>query len=147
MHSAGEARLSTGIPGLDEVLHGGLLPGRAYLVCGGPGTGKTILGLHFLCQGARRSENVLLITLEEKQENLYADGARIGLNLEKVNFLDLSPESGYFSEVQSYDIFLPAEVGRQPITNKITETVERLQPTRIFLDPLTQFRYLATDIF
>ncbi|MDF2693591.1 MAG: putative circadian clock protein KaiC, partial [Labilithrix sp.] len=47
-----ERRLSTGVAGLDEALHGGLLPGRTYVVRGGPGTGKTILGLHFLTAGA-----------------------------------------------------------------------------------------------
>jgi circadian clock protein KaiC len=40
-------RLSSGIRGFDEVLHGGFIPGRAYLVRGGPGSGKTTLGLHF----------------------------------------------------------------------------------------------------
>ncbi|MCS7309588.1 MAG: recombinase, partial [Armatimonadetes bacterium] len=50
----GEARISTGVPGLDEVLEGGLLPRRAYLLRGAPGTGKTLLGLHFLAAGTRR---------------------------------------------------------------------------------------------
>ncbi|MDZ4874624.1 MAG: hypothetical protein CLLPBCKN_004020 [Chroococcidiopsis cubana SAG 39.79] len=40
-------RMSTGISGLDEVLHGGLIPVRAYLVRGGSGAGKTTLGLSF----------------------------------------------------------------------------------------------------
>lgn len=39
-------RLSTGIAGLDYILMGGLIPQRAYLVRGGPGSGKTTLGLH-----------------------------------------------------------------------------------------------------
>src|SRR5439155_20409671 len=45
-------RLSTGIAGLDEVLHGGLLPHRSYLVRGTAGTGKTTLGVHFLTAGS-----------------------------------------------------------------------------------------------
>ena len=45
------SRVSTGVPGLDEVLYGGLLPRRSYLLRGGPGTGKTILGMHFLHEG------------------------------------------------------------------------------------------------
>ena len=44
--------MSTGIAGLDELLDGGLIPGRAYVVRVGPGTGKTTLGLHFLAAGA-----------------------------------------------------------------------------------------------
>ena len=45
-------RQSTGITGLDEILGGGLVEGRSYLLSGGPGTGKTILGLTFLTTGA-----------------------------------------------------------------------------------------------
>lgn len=54
-------RLSTGIPGLDEVLHTGFVSRRAYLVRGGTGTGKTTLGLHFLATGATYGEQVLYI--------------------------------------------------------------------------------------
>ena len=42
----------TGIPGLDEITHGGLPAGRPTLVCGGPGSGKTLLGISFLVNGA-----------------------------------------------------------------------------------------------
>ncbi len=43
----------TGIPGLDEVTLGGLPTGRPTLVCGGPGSGKTLLGISMLVNGAR----------------------------------------------------------------------------------------------
>ncbi len=49
--------------------------------------------------------------------------------------------------MQTYDIFAPAEVEREPTTHKILETVKELQPTRVFADALTQFRYLAADAF
>jgi len=44
-------RISTGIKGLDDMLGGGLPSGRCILVCGGPGSGKTILSVQFLCNG------------------------------------------------------------------------------------------------
>jgi predicted ATP-dependent serine protease len=46
-------RVSTGIAGLNEILHGGLVRERSYLVRGGPGTGKTTMGMHFWQQGLR----------------------------------------------------------------------------------------------
>ena len=46
-----DGRLSVGVPGLDDVLEGGLLPRCAYLLRGGPGCGKTTLGLYFLTTG------------------------------------------------------------------------------------------------
>ncbi|MGC9505766.1 ATPase domain-containing protein [Baaleninema sp.] len=54
-------RLSIGIPGFDRVLHGGLVPGGSYLVRGGPGCGKTTLGLHFLVSGQSNGERALVV--------------------------------------------------------------------------------------
>ena len=140
-------RVSTGISGLDEILHGGLIPAQAYLIRGGPGTGKTTLGLHFLSAGVVRGEQSLFITLGEPEAQLRRNAQSLGLDLNGVNFLDLSPSSEFFIKVQTYDIFSPAEVEREPITQKIIEQVHFLQPQRIFLDAITQFRYLSTDAF
>src|SRR3954468_11419087 len=64
------ARLSTGIPGLDDVLGGGLPQGHMYLIEGESGAGKTTLGLHFLLAGQRRGERTLWITLSETERQL-----------------------------------------------------------------------------
>ena len=140
-------RLSTGIPGFDEILHGGLIPGRAYLVRGQSGTGKTILGLHFLSSGAEAGEKSLYITLGESAEQIRTNAEALGFDLKGIAFLDLSPTSQFFTEIQTYDIFSPAEVEREPTTHRIIEQVEVLKPQRIFLDAMTQFRYLSPDAF
>ncbi|HEX2203249.1 MAG TPA: ATPase domain-containing protein [Longimicrobium sp.] len=143
----GTPRRPTGVPGLDEVLHGGLPPERAYLVRGGPGTGKTTLGLHFLRTGAALGEPVLLVTLESAEPQLRHDAATQGLDLSGITFLDLSPTRDFFAENQSYDIFSPADVERDPTTRRIVETVEGLKPQRVFVDAVTTLRYLAPDAF
>jgi len=140
-------RLSTGIPGLDEVLYSGLIPGQAYLVRGGPGTGKTTLGLHFLNAGVANGEKTLFITLGEPAEQICKNAEALGFDPKYIVFLDLSPSSEFFAQVQTYDIFSPAEVEREPTTQKIIEQVETLKPQRIFLDAMTQLRYLSTDAF
>ena len=61
-------KVATQIEGLDEILHGGLIPGRAYLIRGGPGTGKTTLGLQFLRAGVDRDEGALFLTLDSSTE-------------------------------------------------------------------------------
>ena len=71
--SEGKERLSTGITGLDEVLHGGLVPQQSYLVRGSAGTGKTTIGCHFLTAAAANGEKSLFITLGTPE-------ARIRLN-------------------------------------------------------------------
>lgn len=139
-------RLSTGIEGLDEILFGGLIPGRAYLISGGPGTGKSTLGLHFLTAGSEK-EKSLFISLEESESKIRTNAQPRNFNLEKIEFLDLSPTSEFFLESKTYDIFSPAEVEREPITKKIMDTVEAINPTRVFIDPMTQFRYLSSDVY
>ncbi len=140
-------RLSTGVPGFDEVLHGGFIPGRAYLVRGQSGTGKTTLGLHFLKAGAEAGKKSLYITLGESAEQIRTNADALGFDLKGITFLDLSPSSQFFTEIQTYDIFSPAEVEREPTTQQIIEQVETLKPQRIFLDAMTQFRYLSPDAF
>jgi circadian clock protein KaiC len=137
-------RVPTGVPGLDEILHGGLVRGRTYLVRGGPGAGKTTLGLHFL---TAEGGPALFISLGEPEEQLRANASLRGFDLAEVAFLDLSPSRDFFAEVETYDIFSPAEVEREPTTERIVARVEEVKPERVFLDAMTQFRYLATDAF
>ena len=64
----------TGIPGLDDITYGGLPAGRPTLISGGPGSGKTLLGISFLVEGAQRfNEPGVLLTFEENAEELAAD--------------------------------------------------------------------------
>jgi circadian clock protein KaiC len=144
---SGTPRHPTGLPGLDEVLHGGLIPERAYLVRGGPGTGKTTLGLHFLASGVARGEPALLITLESSEPQLRRDAESQALDLSGIHFLDLSPTREFFAQNQSYDIFSAGDVERDPTTQQIVRTIEELRPRRIFVDAVTTLRYLAPDAF
>ena len=140
-------RVSTGVAGLDQILKGGLIARRAFLLRGGPGSGKTTIGFHFLQEGIKNGEKSLFITLGETREQLKENAENLGVSLEGIEFLDLSPSSDFFSELESYDIFSPAEVEREPVTRRIIDTVNKLRPRRIFIDSMTQFRYLATDAF
>jgi circadian clock protein KaiC len=142
---SGERRLATGITGLDEVLHGGLISKRAYLLHGNPGSGKTTLGLHFLTTGAKNGEPTLFITMGEPEAQIRANASSAGFDLSEVKFLDLAPTPDFFSQVQAYDIFSPADVEREPTTERITSEVEAIAPTRIFVDAITHMRYLSHD--
>ena len=145
MRSPVTQRVSTGIAGLDEVLHGGLVDRRTYLLTGPPGGGKTTLGWHFLTEGARRGETVLFLTFGEPRSELCANAEAAGFSSEGVEFCDMSPSSELFAQIQSYDIFSAAEVELEPTTNRIVECVGPLKPKRVFIDSMTALRYLAKD--
>ncbi len=136
-------RCSTGIKGLDEVLHGGLLRGRSYLARGEPGTGKTILGFHFLQQGNQEGERGLMIHLEESREELENDAASLGFSLDGIEFLDLSPSSESLVDGTGYDVFEPAEVEGAGLVEQIASAIEETRPDRVFLDPASQLYYLS----
>src|SRR6185437_3038133 len=75
-------KVPTGIRGLDQVTHGGLPKGRTTLVCGGPGAGKTLLGLEFLVRGAEiYNEPGVCVAFEETVEELTTNVASLGHNL------------------------------------------------------------------
>jgi KaiC/GvpD/RAD55 family RecA-like ATPase len=90
MIGAGE-RASIGVPGLDRMLGGGLLPGRPYLITGGTGSGKTILGLSFLVEGLRRGEEVLLVAVDEPPNEIAENVRPFGWDLNAVATLDANP--------------------------------------------------------
>lgn len=75
-------KVPTGISGLDEITGGGLPAGRPTLVCGGPGSGKTLVGLSFLVNGARQfGEHGVLVSFEENASDLACDVASLGFEL------------------------------------------------------------------
>lgn len=74
-------KVPTGIAGLDEVLRGGVPAGSMTLLAGGPGTGKTMLGMEFLVRGARRGDAGILLTFEERDDALRRYGSGLGWNI------------------------------------------------------------------
>ena len=81
--------ISSGIAGLDDILGGGLIAGRLYLVEGTPGAGKTTLGLQFLLEGRARGECGLFITLSETNEEPETVAASLCWSLDDIDFSSL----------------------------------------------------------
>lgn len=138
-------QIPSGVPGLDEVLRGGLVTGRMYLVHGKPGSGKTILGKHFLEEGIEKGETVLYIHGEESRQEILANGAELGIDLTDAEFLDLGPDSDFFTEDQSYDLVEPSDIERSQFTQDINDAIKDIDPARVVIDPITQLRYVEAN--
>ena len=136
---------ATGITGLDEILCGGFTPYRLYLIEGVPGSGKTTLALQYLMEGAARGESVLYVTLSETDEELRAMARSHGWNLGGVTIRELVPPEESLQAAEQYTMFHPAEVELSETTRTILADVDRLKPTRLVFDSLSELRLLAGD--
>lgn len=146
--SVGELNLpstiSTGVAGLDELLHGGLTPHRMYLIEGSPGTGKTTLAMQFLLEGRNRGESTLYVTLSETRNELVAITASHGWNLDGVELFQFSAGESSKPEDQ-YTLYHPAEVELGETVKSVLEIIDRVHPTRVVFDSLSELKLLARD--
>lgn len=137
-------RLSTGIATLDEILHGGLIPERLYLLDGHPGSGKTTLALQFLLEGVRQGAKCLYVTLSETRQELEEGAASHGWSLDGIDIFELmSDEREALSRDGQLTMINPADVELSETIAKILEVVERSNATYIVFDSLSEMRLLA----
>jgi circadian clock protein KaiC len=141
----GGPRLLMGIPGLDDVLCGGLDPDRLYLVEGEPGTGKTTLGLQFLLEGAERGEKGLYVTLSESERDLRLVAARHGWSIDQLSIFELVPPEASLDPERELTLFHPAEMELSETSKLIFERVNEVRPLRVVFDSLSEMRLLAQN--
>ncbi len=141
--TTGTPRSATGVPGLDEVLHGGLIPGRLYLVDGQPGAGKTTLALQYLMEGARQGESTLYVTLGETANELRAGAQSHGWSLDGIEIVELIVDEDELFGDAELTMYHPSEVELNETTKRIIQAVERCKPRRMVLDSLSELRLLA----
>lgn len=130
-------RVTTGVPGLDSMLGGGLLEGSTLLVSGAPGAGKTTLGLQYLVAGATQGQPGLLVTFEEFPVALVRDAKSLGWDLRaleaegKLRLLFTSPEV-FLKSLQSPD-------------SPLSEAIRTTALQRVVLDSVAHFHRLTSD--
>ena len=132
-----------GISGLDDILAGGLERDRLYLLEGNPGTGKTTAAMSFLMAGAARGERCLYITLSETEEELRGTARSHEWSLEGIDLFELVPPESLLDEQQQQSLLYSSDLELGETTRMIFDAVEKVQPTRIVVDSLSEIRLLA----
>jgi circadian clock protein KaiC len=142
-----QARAQTGIPGLDDILMGGLIPNQLHLIDGDPGSGKTTLALQFLMQGAKLNERGLYVTLSETRAELLAGVESHGwsLDLEKIEIVELVRTEEDLEADAQLTMYQPQEVELTETTKAVLEAVDRSRPSRVVFDSLSELRLLAQN--
>ncbi|MEA1053181.1 ATPase domain-containing protein [Lamprobacter modestohalophilus] len=134
--STSTALIPSGIPGLDDVLQGGLRPGHLYFVEGDPGTGKTTFGLQFLIEGLRQGERCLLISLAESPQEVALIAHAHGWSIEGLEVRDLVSSD----EVHSTALFDLSEIALDDRMQAMLAEMDSLRPQRLVLDTLAGLR-------
>lgn len=124
------------------MLAGGLPRDRIYLIQGDPGVGKTTLALQFLMTGVARGERCLYITLSETTAEIHGVAASHGWSLEGVEIVELSALE-QTTALEENTLFEPSEVELHETTRTLLGHVERVQPSRVVFDSLSELRLLA----
>ena len=134
-HGTSLPKAMTGIKGFDEISAGGLPRGRTTIVCGGPGCGKTMLGMEFLIRGAQEfNEPGVLVAFEETPQEIECNVASLGFDLRnlvdsKKLFLDyVHVEPSEIQETGDYDL--------EGFFIRIQHAVDSVGAKRIFLDTI-----------
>jgi circadian clock protein KaiC len=132
------------VEGLDDVLNGGLTPGALFLLEGDPGTGKTTVGLSFLLEGAKLGEQGLYITLSETEAELRHGAASHGWDIDgKIEIFELVPPESLLDAEQQQSLLYASDLELGETTKAVFEAFERIKPSRVVLDSLSEIRLLA----
>jgi circadian clock protein KaiC len=131
----GVRKTPTGISGLDEITNGGFPAGRPTLICGGPGSGKTLMAMEFLVRGAvGLGEPGVFVTFEETEQELKENVASLGFDLDdlirdkKLAFEFIAVERHEIEETGDYDL--------EALFIRLGEAIRSVNAKRIVLDTI-----------
>ena len=132
-----QRRLSTGVAGLDAMMGGGIPEGDSLLVTGPTGSGKTILGTHFIADGTRRGESAVIAVFEEHPETYIARAKQLGFGLDEM-----------IAAGKLEILYLqPLDLSVDKTLHEIGERVQRFGATRVVIDSISGFEATLAPTF
>jgi circadian clock protein KaiC len=137
--------VTSGIPGLDQVLMGGLARGGFYLFQGDPGSGKTTLALQYVQARMKAGERCLYVTLTESRRDIENTCRSHGWSLDGLALCDLTRSAANLATEADVSVFHPADTELGDITKTVLAQVERTSPQNVVFDGLSELRLLSGD--
>lgn len=131
-----EERVQLGIEGLDSMMGGGLLKDSICAIVGSYGTGKTTFALQYIFEGLKSGETCIYISLEEREEMIFATIRNKGWDFE--SYLN---KTFYVIKLDPTDF----NVSINSIKNELPALIEKTQASRIVIDPVSLFEGLFDD--
>ena len=125
-------KVSTGIKGLDEITGGGLPAGRATLLCGGPGCGKTLFATSYIVEGARNGEPAVFVTFDERAADLDINSRSLGFDLaglEAKNLLSID-----YIHIDRQEIHETGEYNLEGLFIRLGYAIDQIKARRVVLD-------------
>lgn len=140
-----DAAASSGAEGLDAILRGGFPRDEVHHVEGGPGTGKTTLGLQFLIAGLEARERGLYITLSQTRRGLERIARSHGWSLDGIDVHELSPGGMSERMAARQTVLHTAHVELDELTRELAQVIEQRRPQRLVFDSMSVIGLLAGD--
>jgi len=122
-------RISTGVPGLDALVNGGYFLGSTTVVSGISGVGKSVMGLQYIAEGARRGERSLMLTLDEQVPQVVRNASVIGIDLQR--WIDQGLIRLYYDS--------PQEIEVDQHFHQIEMIINEFRPTRVLFDSISTY--------
>ena len=126
MYTPTRERVNTGIPGLDDMLHGGLFRGSITLIAGDPGVGKTVTAMHFLLNGAQEGERGVYFSFQEDPYQWAQIARNFGFDIDDLQ------RRGLVDVVYTS----PVEIDVEQFAWLMRETVTRTGARRVVIDSM-----------
>lgn len=137
-------KVSTGVKGLDEITRGGLPAGRATLVCGGPGCGKTLLTISFVVEGAKSGEPAVFVTFDESAADLDINTRSLGFHLADLQAQNLV--SIDYIHIDRQEIHETGEYSLEGLFIRLGYAIDQIGARRVVLDGIdTLFAGLSNE--
>ena len=138
-------RVSTGIEKLDELIGGGLVKNRSYLISGEPGTGKTLFSIQYILEGIKKGEPGIYVSIDERPEHIIEDVRSLGWDLDA----EIKKEKMMILDVTSY--FARTKTGKEAIdisqiSKDLTRYIKKIGAKRLVIDPIAPLVSTTDDV-